>query len=131
VGQVTFQHISVKIDELVVQWRWTLLAACAGARRRVESLKGDGPKRHTKQRLETHQLHNVKPAVRDVWRLSMGRISYLVLLCLPLRFLGYDLGGMEIDLKTKHGIEDSTHISQETLQRIIAGAEKGDRGRVH
>jgi hypothetical protein len=61
----------------------------------------------------------------------MGRISYLVLLCLPLRFLGYDLGGMEIDLKTKHGIEDSTHISQETLQRIIAGAEKGDRGRVH
>ncbi len=35
---------------------------------------------------------------------------------------------IEIDLKTKHGIDYNTHISQDTLQRIIAGAERGDKG---
>lgn len=43
--------------------------------------------------------------------------------------LGYDLEEIEIDLRKKHGIENSTQITQETLQRIIAGAERGDRGK--
>lgn len=54
------------------------------------------------------------------------KILYFLLLLLSCE--AYDLGEMEIDLRKKHGIENSTHITQDTLQRIIAGAERGDRG---
>lgn len=56
------------------------------------------------------------------------KLSFLIFFYFFVRLKGYDLGEIEIDLRKKHGIENSTHISQETLQRIIAGAERGDRG---
>jgi hypothetical protein len=48
---------------------------------------------------------------------------HILVLC-----LGHELGEIDIDLRKKHGLENSTQITQETLQRIIAGAERGDRG---
>lgn len=57
-------------------------------------------------------------------------IFLLFLLNLFKYFLCYKFEDFEIDLKSKHKINETTIITQETLQRIITGAEKGDKGKV-
>lgn len=41
----------------------------------------------------------------------------------------YDPDGLEIDLRSSHGLlNSSAPISQEALKRIISGAESGNKG---
>ena len=57
-------------------------------------------------------------------------IYFIVFSYFPL-LLTLQFEDFEVDLKLKHKINETTFISQETLQKILTGADKGDKGSFH
>lgn len=60
----------------------------------------------------------------------MKILKIFIILNYFLILLSYNFKEIELNLKLKHKINETTLISQETLQKIINGAEKGDRGKI-